>query len=875
MPQTLIATKLYIPPLPSRIIRRSSLLDLLESGLSAEKRLILVCAPAGYGKTTLVCEWLQNVSNVCWISLEKSDNEPRLFFSYLVASLQKTFPGFGEQARKLLETPQPPPLQAVLSLLLNDLTNISTQCVLVLDDYQAIHATTIHEGLTFLIDHLSSGTHIVITTRSDPALPLHRYRSRGQMVEIRADDLRFSAEEVSSYMKEIAGISLAALEIDTLEKRTEGWVAGLQMAAISLRGKTDKEQFIQSLAGTNRFILDYLVEEVLNNQPQAVQRFLIETAILDRLCAPLCDALTKIGAESCREILQDLERANLFIISLDDERYWYRYHHLFQDLLTIRLEQSMPEKANSLHCSAANWYASNGWISEAVHHYIQGADFERAADLVEQHTLQLFARGNLDQLVVWIRKLPTEISARRPWLSIHQAWALAFAGKNPEAESLIDVAIQGLEESNPSSVERKKLWGEIHAIRGLLAITSGNLQEALALADLLDVDIPPDSLFARSVIHWSLGYAWRMQGELVKAITAFREVLAIGQQTNNLWTMSTGFADLGMVLRLSGRLREAEAIYREGLEIMRQVGPNGLGFIGRLESFLANILYEQNRLDEARQLIVESIAHNELWNNPNHVAHAYWTEARILFGKGDMTAEKALKRAEDIAAHPAVVPTLRAGVEAFRVRFWLAQGRLTEANDWIDAHPLPKKIPQQNAEVFDLQALAHSRVLIAQENLSAAWKLLEGLETSARAAGRNNTLIEALTLKALAAPKRATALEVLESALQLGVPEGYRRTFLDEGDRLIQLLEGLRGRSALVEPLIGTATKKPTAESLLTVRELDILRAMGEGLSNKEIGQRLFISVGTVKAHSAAIYRKLEVANRTGAIGRAKDLGLL
>lgn len=876
MSETLLATKLYLPSLPPRILHRHSLLDLLASGLSVEKRLILVCAPAGYGKTTLICEWLERASNVCWISLERSDSDPRLFFSYLIASLRKTFPGIGAQARELLETPQLPPLQSILSLVLNDLANLKTPCILVLDDYHVLHTNAIHEGITFLLDHLPPDNHIVISTRSDPALPLHRYRSRGQIIEIRADDLRFSSDEVSHYMHEIAGISLSDAEITILEGRTEGWAAGLQMAALSLHGKSDKEQFIRSLAGTNRYILDYLLEEVLNNQSETVQRFLMQTAILDQMCAPLCEALTEISEAASQEILQNLECANLFITPLDNERTWYRYHHLFQDLLTMRLKQSLPEKINTLHQRAGRWYESNGWISEAVPHYISGADFERAADLVEQHTVQLFAQGKLDQLVSWIHKLPADLSRRRPWLSIYQAWALAFAGKNPQAESLIQVVIQGLQGNDPSPEARRKLWTEIHGIRALLFITSGNLQAVLNMEGMLAAETDPNSLFARNVILWSLGYAWRMQGKFRDAIAAFREVVAIGRQLNNVWVMSTGYADLGMVLRLLGRLKEAEATYRESLEMLHQAGAGGLGYIGRSKSFLANLLCERNQLDEAWQLTNESIEHSELWNNPNHRGHAYWTQARILHGKGDTAAaEEALKKAAKITMQPAIVPNLRAVVETFGVRLALAQGRVSEAQRWAEEHPISQKTPPQNIEVFDLQILAHARILIAQEKLSAAWKLLEKLEKDARTTGRTNTLIETLTLKTLAAPKRSTALEVLESAIELGIPEGYRRTFLDEGDRLQQLLESLRGRPNLVEPLLGAIPGKSKVETILTSREFDILRGMAEGLSNKEIGQKLFVSAGTVKAHSAAIYRKLEVANRTGAIARAKDLGLL
>lgn len=875
MSETILATKLYIPSLHPQAIQRQSILELMNIGLSIGKRLILVCAPAGYGKTTIVCEWLQKIPQACWISVDKSDNDPRLFFSYLIAALQTIRSDIGRQAQTILDAPQPPPLQVVLSSILNDLAQIHSQTVIILDDYQSIHTSQIHEGMAFLLDYLPPGVHFVMTTRSDPALPLHRYRSRGQLVEIRADDLRFTTDEVYAFMKHIAGVSLSASEIATLESRTEGWAAGLQMAAISLRKKPQSSEFIQSLAGSNRFILDYLMEEVLKNQTPDVQHFLMETAILDRLCPPLCDALHQADDGSSQKVLQYLEHENLFVIPLDNEGYWYRYHQLFQDLLLMRLKQAMPGRILALHQSAANWFETNGWISEAVQHYIQGAEFERAADLVETHTLQLFAQGKLDQLMGWIQKLPADLSARRPWLSIHQAWVMAFAGKNSQAEALIQNVIAVSAEKDALPVQRKKLWAEIHGIHALIYITSGEIQKALDLADLLDNEIPIDCSFARSVILWALGYAWRMQGQIDKAISAFREVLQIGKQINNLWTLSTSYVDLGMVLRLSGRLREAEATYREGLEMMQQSATSGLGFVGRLESFLANILYEKNELDEAMQLVNASIAHNEMWSNPNHIAHAYWTRSRILFGMHAGSVEEGLDKAETTAAHPAVVPTLRMNVAALRVRFWLRKGCLQDAVRWMESHPLDGETIQQNVESFEIQALAHARILLAQEKFPNAWNLLDELETPARNHGRMNTLIEILTLKALAATSRIRALESLESALSLGVPEGYRRIFLDEGQNLKMLLNGLRGRTKFVEPLIGAEEAKSKMDGLLTARELDILGGMADGLSNKEIGQKLFISAGTVKAHSAAIYRKLDVSNRTGAIARAKDLGLV
>jgi LuxR family transcriptional regulator, maltose regulon positive regulatory protein len=867
--ETLLATKLFFPLSPAQILNRPALIDFLTGSFSPEKRLVLVCAPAGYGKTTLVCDWLRNASNVCWYSLEGSDNDPSLFFTYLTASLRKVFPEIGIQAQELLQTPQPPAPQWILSSLLNDLLEFRKQVTIVLDDYQVIHTPAIHEGLVFLLDHLPTDVHIVITTRSDPALPLHRYRSRGQLLEIRAEMLRFSAEEIAGFMSEF-GITLETPEIAILERRTEGWAAGLKLAALSLHGKTDAIQFIHSLAGTNRYILDYLVEEVLKNQSETVQLFLEATSILNRLCAPLCDAMIEKGENSSHNILNNLEHANLFLIPLDEERRWYRYHHLFQDLLILRLKQSAPEHLKELHRRAAEWYQANGFASDAIQHFINAEAFEQAADLVEEHTLGLFAQGELHQLVSWVRKLPADQAAHRPWLCIYQAWALAFAGKNSEAEILIDMAIQALDKSASNAEAMKKLWAEIHAMRGVIAITSGNLQEALELANLPE----PDSLFARSAVRWSLGYAWRMQGLLNKAAAAFSEMLALGQQMKNLWTISTATVDLGMVLRLSGQLREAQAVYLEGLEQMEQAGARGLGFAGRLESFLANTLYEQNRLEEATRIIAQGIAHNQLWENPNHVAHAYWIQARIFLGAGNLDgAEKALRRAETFCSSESVVPPLKGGIQATRVQLWLAQGRKTDLARWLETHSLDTFEP--NNELRDWQVVTHARALLAQGDLSTARKLLSLLEADARAGGRINLLIEALTLKALTETNTSAALNTLESALKLGIPAGYRRVFLDEGQSLRILLEKLRGRCDLVEILGGSDSPAGAKNHLLTAREIDILHGMAEGLSNKEIGARLYISTGTVKAHSAAIYRKMDAVNRTDAIAKAKDLGLL
>lgn len=873
MPETLLATKLYIPVLHPQALERKALLDRMDNELSTGKRLVLVCAPAGYGKTTLVCVWLSRIPNTCWLSLEKSENDPRLFLSYIIAALQSRFHEVGRQAQAILDAPQPLPLKEVLASILNDLSQVKHPIVLVLDDYQSIQASQVHEAVSFLIDHFPPHVHLVITSRSDPPLPLHRYRSRGQMLEIRADDLRFSMEEVSAYIENNAGVSLSPLEVATLENRTEGWAAGLQLAAISLRQTQNAAGFIQSLAGSNRFVLDYLMEEVFNNQSDEIQRFWMETAILDRLCASLCAAVTNGSQESTQAVLDTLERDNLFLISLDDQRQWYRYHHLFQDLLKMRLKQRLPDQIQALHRNAVRWYEANGWISEAVDHSIQGMDYDHAADLVEAHTFQLFAQGKLEQLMGWIQRLPPQLSDHRPWLGMYQAWVLAFAGQNEQASASIEKIIQTAAGDKLSPEDKRGLLLEIDAVRALVAITSGKIQDAKTLAGRLTSDVPANHLFARSVLIWALGFARRIEGDLPRAIEAFREVLEIGKQTNNLWTLSTSYVDLGMALRLSGRLREAEAIYREGLALLQQSSMGGLGFVGRLESFLANVLYEQNKLNEARTLIAFSIRHNELWKNPNHITHAYLTEARILLAMKADSVEDALARAKSATAHRAVTPSLRNSVDAVQVRFWLERGHLADAARWMAEHPLQKD--GIDTESYELQALAHVRILIAGQQFAAACKILDELEAPALTAGRGNTLIEILVLKAIATPGSSKALESLESALQMGVPEGYRRVFLDEGAKLMPYLQKLRAHTDLVEVLLETNQQDSKEENILTRREIEILKAMAEGLSNKEIGQKLFISSGTVKAHSASIYRKLEVLNRTGAIARAKDLGLI
>jgi LuxR family maltose regulon positive regulatory protein len=586
-------------------------------------------------------------------------------------------------------------------------------------------------------------------------------------------------------------------------------------------------------------------------------------------------------------ILAYLEDRNLFLIALDDERRWYRYHSLFADLLRVRFNAgTAAQTAVLIQRRAAAWFEQQGDTRKAIRYFIQGGAYEEAARLVENQTIHLFSQGELQALVDAVQLLPAQLAERRPWLSIYQAWAMAFAGQLDQVERLLSIARLALTQEPPHAQDEHAMEAEMTAIRALSATQAGDFASVLPLADRLDL-FPEDRLFASSVIYWSLGYAWRMLGDLPRAITAFRQVMALGERLNNRWTLLTASVDLGTVLRQTGRLEEAERIYRQGLERVSRPGGSGQGMLGRLESFLAGILYEKNELEEAGQLAENSVAHGQLWDNPNHVAHAHWMLARTRLARGDVHgAERVLKTAEEVAAKPAVVPSLKVSIEAERVRFWLSSGDLQRAQVWLAGQSLATgSTPLSETAVVVLTLAA--RVKIASGDTDGAAAVIDRLEANHRAGGRINDLIEALVLRALASGSTPAARSALDEALALGLPAGYRRIYLDHGARLRVLLVQWRAEIRSVSPaalddLLAAFPQETapdsapqSADSILTDREIEILARMAEGLTNQEIGRRLYISTGTVKAHSAAIYRKLDVANRAEAIARAKDLNLL
>ncbi|MHB8133940.1 MAG: LuxR C-terminal-related transcriptional regulator [Anaerolineaceae bacterium] len=878
-----MATKFYIPVFNPALLQRDHLLKQLDEGIQSGKSLILVCAPAGYGKTTLLSHWIstQKTSQFrfTWLSLETSENDLVNFFTAIAASLEKVLPGISTLIENLFSAPQLPSAENIAATFLQRLGNLQQSLVFVLDDYQVISNKEIHAATMFVVEHMPANFFLVLSTRSDPPLALHRLRVRGKLVEIRMHELQFKREEVRAFLQAASTLNLQEEEIGILEDTTEGWAAGLRMALLSLQGKNNPASYIHNLSGRHHYIMDYLTEEVLNALSPEKQLFLIQTAILDRLCASLCNAVT--GQQNGQQMLDELNFANCFLIELDEERTWFRYHHLFSDLLRVRLKQhaqGSPDLLTQLHQKAANWFEQNGFYENALTHSLHALDYEKAARIVEKSTLELFACGQLHALISWINILPEEIVNQRPFLNICQAWSFAFAGRLKEATAYIQRAKAILEQQDFLPSENVALRAEIQGIQSLIAVTSGNLQSALALIDFPEDAVPVSSAFARSVHRWAVGFAYRIKGGLLGAKKCFEEVLALGEKLNNPWTIVTASTDLGTVLRQLGQLEQSESVYRAGLSHF-QFSETIPGYVGRLEAFLAMLLFERRKLEQADHFIDQAILHNQLWENPNHCAYAWMVKSRFSLQKRKyLDAAKELEKSDSWVQKGSVVPNLVALIESTRVRFFLQSGELEKALIWLNNHefnPLPENATVH--EVEEILRLSAARILLASRDQQTAAVLITPVETTARKGYRISTLIETLILKSLILVEPDLKMKSLREALNLGLERGYRQTFLDEGSDLIPLLQNcmdIPGVSDLIA-ILRQETPDQTRESVLTERELEILRWMAAGLSNPEIGKQLFISAGTVKAHSTTIYRKLNVSNRAEAISYAKDMGYL
>ena len=938
MSTTILATKLYIPPPRPKIVLRPRLIERLKEGLSAGRKLTLISAPAGFGKTTLVSEWIVNCGMlVTWLSLDEGDNDAIRFLTYLIAALQKIAANIGESVLSVLQTPQPPATDTILTTLLNEITAVQDNFVLVLDDYHLLDAKPVDNALIFLLEHLPPQMHLVMTTREDPHLPLARLRARGQLTELRAADLRFTPSEAAEFLNQLMGLNLSAEVVAALETRTEGWIAGLQLAALSMQGHQDTTSFVQSFTGSHHFVLDYLVEEVLQQQSESIQTFLLCTSILDRLCSPLCDAVLCSPSRSAsgQETLEYLEHANLFIVPLDNERRWYRYHHLFADVLRMHLIAEQPDQVSALHRRASEWYEQNGSATDAIRHALAAKDFERAATLIER-TVPGMRRNRQEATVTelgWLKALPDELVRFRPVLSVDYAYALFGSGELDSVEAWLRDAERWLEASDmhtrPESPtvgmvvvdekEFRRLPGMIALLRTAQALARGDMPETVKNAQrVLDL-APEDDFLMLGGATSTLGLAAWASGDLEIACRMTSEGIANVRRAGYISPAIGGAITLADIQIAQGHLYEAMTTYERALQWATTPGVPVLRGAADMHVGMSSLHYEHNDLKTATQHLLTSQALGELAGLPQNPYRWRAAMARIREVQGDLDGALNLLDQAERLYEGNFSPNVRP-IAARKTRVWVAQGRLDEALGWAREQGLSAENELSYLHEFDHITLA--RVLLARYQSDCADRsiletmgLLERLLNAAKDGGRTGSVIEILKLQAIAYLAQGdlpAALLPLQRALVLAEPEGYVRMFLDEGSSMRQLLREASAREIMPrqglpnytdkllaafeaekQPLLaaspGKSEDKPDPSPALlegyrdgeplieplSQRELKILQLINQGLSNREIGERLFLALDTVKGYNRRIFDKLQVQSRTEAIARARELDLL
>ena len=990
----LLVTKFNIPPLPSGRVARPRLLQRLDAGLQPNCRLILVSAPAGYGKTTLLSEWLYKMAEerrsnpkrrltfpnatpfrgtrdaghagtgvslspaslvsspvgCAWLSLDEEDNSPTRFWLYLVAALQRAEPGLGQDVLQILQTTQPlspqVDLRAILSSLINTLSLLSYGLILVLDDYHLITTPAIYDTLAFFVEHLPPQLRLVLATRSDPLdLPLSRLRARRQVIEIRAADLRFTPDEASHLLNKVLGLDLGREDILALEANTEGWIAGIHMAGLALNyylteledlpplvgtspENTNRRiqlgDYIKSLSGKHYFIIDYLADEVLNRQPEPVQRFLRQTSILDRLCGSLCDAVLNRGVEErvspplpreaslgdrspaplsgtpsfSQQILEYLDRANLFLVPLDNERQWYRYHYLFAELLRARLRQMESATIPDLHRRAAGWYEQHGWIAEAMQHTLAAQDYERAILLVKRYWQLTVNRGEIDQVLGWLKALPAQVVRANAHLSVIYGWLLWLIGQPTELAVRVQDAGRILAGAvAPEDTEVAWLRGSIAVLNSILARYAGNLARAMAYiyeAYEWTRDLPPDlKTGLQGVAQYHLAEAHRLAGDLEQARRVYAEAIPLLEATGITIAVSGAYGHLIKLWQVQGHLRRA---YEQGQQALRfietQENPRQPA-LAVIHIAVADIFRERNELDAAEKHLTWAMEVGKLSGYLPVTREGGQILARLRLAQGDIAGARAAQQQANLSAQKIQVPALIVETAAAQARLELLLGNVAAAARWAAESGLSS---EGSSPHIELEAVTYGALLSAQGNQAAAIQQLNQCLASAEAGGRLGKVIEILILRAIAYHRHKDelrALTDLSRALTLAQPEGYVRIFVDEGQPVSELLLRCRTRveatvSVYIDQLLA-ASREPVpplqlhvvsvqANNLvepLTERELEVLRLMAAGLSNRDIAAKLVVTEGTVKTHVHNLAGKLGSRSRTQTVARARELGLL
>jgi len=896
MPTLILATKLYIPPPQSKNIPRTHLIEQLNEGL--HRKMILISAPAGFGKTTLVSEWAAGCDQkVAWLSLDEGDNDPTRFLTYFIAALQTIAANIGKGVLAILESLQTSPTESILINLLNEITTIPDNFILVLDDYHVIDSKPVDEALTFLLKHLPPQMHLVITTREDPHLPLARLRARGLLTELRVADLRFTPAEANDFLNQVMDLNLSMEDITALETRTEGWIAGLQLAAISMHGHQDCASFIKSFTGSHHFVLDYLIEEVLEQQSEIVQTFLLRTSILGRMCGPLCDAVLGSPFDSGQETLEYLEHANLFIVPLDNERRWYRYHHLFGDLLRQRLGK--PQEFAEFHLRASHWHEENGDQGAAFHHAIAAGDFVRAVGLAEAAWQGMNESFQMVAWLGWVKKLPEEVIRVRPVLCTLLGRALADAGEAEASESRLQDAercLKGLDISNEAQlIPLPSMIALVRAsnaqLQGNLAATVKYAEQALQIIPENDFVLRAQAIITLEVTHWA-------RGNLELAIRAIGDWMeSMTQLGNHVFVVASAFAVADLLVDL-GRLSEAERVYQDALRLAAQHGPESEHITAHHHLGLSMIYRQRgddtlaaHHLKRAAEMGLQTTLVDWLyrWN----VAQAQLKEAA-----GDLETTLALLDEAKRVYIQTAVPDLRP-IAALKARIYLKQGQPEKARAWASERGL--SLTDEVSYLQEFEHLTLARLEIANPLVNA---LLARLLQAAEAQKRRGSALDILLVQALAHEaqgNRPQALAVLKSALSLAEPEGYVRIFVDKGEVMRLLIEQLslnrddpqsgyadKLLAAFTQPWAASKSATPALHQAqrgasvthqksdmiesLSERELEVLKLLRSELSGPEIAQQLIVSLNTFRTHTKNIFNKLGVNNRRAAIRRAEEL---
>lgn len=911
--QDILTTKLFIPRSRPVHVSRPRLIEQLDTGL--HRKLTLISAPAGFGKTTLVSEWLEGITEdqgagrksigVTWLSLDEDDNDPVRFLTYFIAALNHIRgieTDLGQGALSMLQSPQPPSTNSILISLINEVASISDKIIFVLDDYHLIEAQSIHDTLAFLLEHLPPQMHLVIATREDPHSPLGRLRAKDQLTELRAADLRFTFSEASEFLNRVMGLNLSEEDIAGLETRTEGWIAGLQLAAISIQGRSDASGRIKAFSGSHRLVLDYLIEEVLERQPESIKHFLLRTSILNRLAGSLCDALT--GHEDGQTTLEMLERTNLFIIPLDEERRWYRYHHLFADLLRQRLRQTLPQGVPTLHHRASDWYERNGFIDEAIEHALAASDHERSAELIEQQVEVIWERGEHAKLFRWTSKIPEEILSTKPLTAIIHAWVQLEAGEIQKAETSLEAVnhiIQIAQAEGSTSTQdgfahpdTSHLKSRLAVMRAMIGFRQADVPSIIKHSREALESLPDKDLSWRSIAAMALGDSQYIAGDMKAANSALSEAIRISKEAGNIYIMIYASIKLAIILQYQCRLHQALALCRDLMAYMDSHGLSGSSMNGVLHAEWGEILWDLNDIDRAFHLVTKGIELSEQEIDLTNLSWTHLVLVKVLYARREFSeALRTISNLEKTAAESHLPPWIVSRIAAWKAKIWLATGNLDAVQNWVQVRQLHIDDELQSAR--EVEHLVLARFLLSQGDLEEAVSLLERLLESAEKGDRVTRMIEMELVLSLVLHEQGEmekAIAALKNSLALAQPEEHIRLFVNEGPVMAQLLYEALNRGIAkdyIPRLLAAFSETETGEAdsaitqidqsgmiePLSEREIEVLQLIAEGLTNPEIATRLYLSLNTIKAHTRNIYSKLGVNNRTQAVNQARNLGLL